>query len=517
MQGNRERDNSAPGKAAASARGPAAGDADPRGAVDTAFVAASEMEDGSSAFARVGLLAGPILAALAVAATHPGAGALGGLSVDASWVLGIFVFMATWWITLAVDPAITALLPFVLLAVVGLGKPAEIAAPYANDVMFLFAGGSLLALALDRGGVSKRFAAGVIAVAGSSPLMVLAAVMLATALMSAFVSNLATTATMLPFAIALAARVRAGAADEEGRRAASRFATSLFLGIAFASSIGGAMTPVGSPPNPIAIEELEKQGVQMDFLRWMSFSVPATALMLPLSIVVLGVWFFPARGVRVPRETTRPEPLGRDGWLALAVFGCALTAWVTSPLWDEQFKMVREGTVAVSAAAVLFLLPSSARRGEGILAPKDFGQVPWRVLVLFGGGLCLADAMQRTGLSASLGTIFESAGALSAIGVLAVVVAVLVFASEVASNTALSAMAVPIVAAIAPALGLEPQALVIPAVFAASWAFAMPVGTPPNALVFASGQVKARDMMRVGLVLDLVAIAVIVVMAKLLL
>jgi sodium-dependent dicarboxylate transporter 2/3/5 len=139
------------------------------------------------------------------------------------------------------------------------------------------------------------------------------------------------------------------------------------------------------------------------------------------------------------------------------------------------------------------------------------------VLVLFGGGLCLADAMQRTGLSASLGTLFESAGALPSIGVLAVVVAVLVFASEVASNTALAAMSVPIVAAIAPVLGLPPQALVIPAVFAASWAFAMPVGTPPNALVFASGQVRARDMMRAGLVLDVIAIAVIVVMAKVLL
>jgi sodium-dependent dicarboxylate transporter 2/3/5 len=152
-----------------------------------------------------------------------------------------------------------------------------------------------------------------------------------------------------------------------------------------------------------------------------------------------------------------------------------------------------------------------------VLAPRDFAQVPWRVLVLFGGGLCLADAMQRTGLSASLGAVFEAAGALPSLGVLAVIVAILVFASEVASNTALAAMAVPIVGAIAPGLGVAPEELVIPAVFAASWAFAMPVGTPPNALVFASGRVQVRDMMRAGLVLDLIAIVVIVVMAKILL
>jgi sodium-dependent dicarboxylate transporter 2/3/5 len=249
----------------------------------------------------------------------------------------------------------------------------------------------------------------------------------------------------------------------------------------------------------------------------MYFSVPTTAVMLPLAVVVLGTWLFPAHGIRVPKQPPDAELLGRDGWFALAVFGLALTAWVTNPLWQDGFKAVKEGTIAVAAAAMLFLLPSRVRPGEGVLAPRDFAQVPWRVLVLFGGGLCLADAMQRTGLSASLGTLFESAGALPSIGVLAVVVAVLVFASEVASNTALAAMSVPIVAAIAPVLGLPPQALVIPAVFAASWAFAMPVGTPPNALVFASGQVRARDMMRAGLVLDVIAIAVIVVMAKVLL
>lgn len=489
-----------------------AGDGAGDGAVD-------EMEDGSKRVARIGLFVGPALAAILVLATHPSIGALGDWSADAAFVLGLLVWMATWWVTLAVDPAITGLLPFVVLASIGIGKPTEIAAPYANDVMFLFGGGALLALALDRGGISRRFAEGLIAVAGTRPIAVLAAVMLATTLLSAFVSNLATAATMLPLALALGARARECTrnGDPGAIAGASRFSTSLLLGVAFGASIGGALTPIGSPPNPIAIEWLAKNGVEMDFIRWLRFSVPATAVMLPLAVLILGVWLFPARGVEVPRASSRVSPMTRDGWMALAVFLCAVLAWVTREYWKKLAPGVSDGTIAIASATALFLAPSVLRRGEGVLAPRDFAQVPWRVLVLFGGGLCLADAMQRTGLSASLGTIFQSAGALPSLGVLLVVVAVLVFASEVASNTALAAMAVPIVGAIAPGLGVAPEQLVIPAVFAASWAFAMPVGTPPNALVFASGRVHVREMMRAGLVLDVVAIIVIVLAAKCLL
>ena len=482
--------------------------------------AIDELEDGSQTIAKVGRALGPTLAIAAVLATHPAVGAFGAFSADASWVLGLLVWMATWWVTLAVDPAVTGLLPFVALAALGVGKPAEIAAPYANDVMFLFGGGALLALALDRGGISRRFAEGLIAIAGTRPIAVLAAVMLATALLSAFVSNLATAATMLPLAIALGTQARDAANSAHGKQSsagAARWSVSLLLGIAFASSIGGALTPIGSPPNPIAIEWLSKNGVEMDFFRWLRFSVPTTLVMLPLAIVVLGVWLFPAKGVTVPRRAGELPPLERDGWIALVVFLAAVTAWVTREFWKSSAPNVSDGTIAIAAAGLLFLAPSKARSGQGVLAPRDFAQVPWRVLVLFGGGLCLADAMQRTGLSASLGAVFEAAGALPSLGVLAVIVAILVFASEVASNTALAAMAVPIGGAIAPGLGVAPEQLVSPAVFAASWAFAMPVGTPPNALVFASGRVQVRDMMRAGLVLDLVAIVVIVVMAKLVL
>jgi sodium-dependent dicarboxylate transporter 2/3/5 len=471
-----------------------------------------ELEKGSPRMARIGLVLGPLLAGAALFA-----GPSLGLTGDATWVLGLLALMATWWVTLAVDPAITGLLAMVVLALLGIGKPGELTAPYANDVMFVFGGGALLAYGLERTGVSVRFAQALVRFAGTSPLRVLAAVMCGSALLSAFVSNLATTATMLPLAIALGQRARATGSD--GGPARARFATSLLLGVAFASSIGGALTIIGSPPNPIAVEWLRDNGVEMDFQRWLRFSVPTTAVFLPIAIAVLGLLIFPARGVEVPRATdpSRDAPIDRDGWATLAVFALAVTAWVTLPWYAQALPSVRDGTIAVVAALLLFLIPSVRRPGRALLDGSAFSKVPWRVLLLFGGGLCLADAMQRTGLSASIGEFIRSAGSFPSIAFLILLVTVLLFASEVASNTALTAMAVPIVGPIAIGLGLPPESLVIPAVFAASWAFALPVGTPPNALVFASGRVSTQDMMRAGIVLDILAIVVIVAMARLLL
>ena len=471
-----------------------------------------ELEKGSPLVERIGLFAGPLLAAAAWIA-----GPSVGLEGDKLPVLALLVLMATWWVTLAVEPAVTGLLPFVVLSVLGLGKPAEIVGPYANDVIFLFAGGALLAYSLERNGVSARFAGALIGLAGSRPLALLSAVMVASALLSAFVSNLATAATMLPLAIALGRSAHAAAPDEHARTLANRFTTSLLLGVAFASSIGGALTIIGSPPNPIAVEWLGKNGVEMDFVRWLRFSVPTTAVFLPIAILVLGVWLFPARGLMVPPTERSAAPLRRDAWVTIAVFAVAVLLWVSREGYKARFPGVTDGLIAVFAAGMLFLLPSGERRGRGVLGGSAFSQVPWRVLVLFGGGLSLAEAMQRTGLSSALGELIQAAGTLPSIGLLAVLVTVLVFASEVASNTALAAMAVPIVGAIAPALGAAPEQLVIPAVFAASWAFAMPVGTPPNALVFASRRLRSQDMMRAGIVLDLAAIIVIVTMASILL
>ena len=475
--------------------------------------------DGSTAgmAARIGRPAGPVLAILAVIATHPAMFGWGALSADASLTLGLLALMAVWWVTLAVEPAVTGLVPFVALALLGIGTPAQISAPYANDVIFLFAGGTLIGLALERAGVSARFASVMVRIAGSSPLRVLSALVLATALLSAFVSNLATAATMLPLAMALGTRVVLDARGDAQQAAANRFLTSLLLGVAFASSAGGTLTIIGTAPNAIAVEWLRNNAEPVDFLGWLTFSVPTLAVFLPLLILVLGVWLFPAKEISIPRVEHGAKPLGRDGWVVLAVFFVAVTAWVTRPLYTAHVPVVTDGSIAVAASIALFLAPSTNGAGVRLLGPGAFAKIPWRVLLLFGGGLCLADAMQRTGLSAALGDLFAGAGVLPSVLLLALLVAAIVFASEVASNTALAAMVVPIVGALAPGLGMDPAALVIPAAFAASLAFALPVGTPPNALVFGTGRLRAQDMMRAGAVLDVIAITVIVTMATLLL
>jgi len=472
---------------------------------------------GSSRAAAIGRILGPALAGVAVIATHPALLGGGSLAADASWTLGVLVLMAVWWVTLAVEPAVTGLLPFVLFAALGIGKPAELAAPYANDVIFLFAGGALIGLALERTGVSARFAAALVGLAGNSPLRVLTALVVATASLSAFVSNLATAATMLPLAMALGTRTAASAQSAAERKAAGRFFTSLLLGVAFAASVGGTLTIIGTAPNAIAVEWLRSNGEPLDFIDWLRFSVPTVAVFLPIVIVVLGVWLFPARGLSVATIEPMATPIGRDGGVVLAVFACTVLAWVTRPLYAQAFPSVTDGTIAVAAAVLLFLWRSAGHPTRRILPPEAFTQVPWRVLVLFGGGLCLADTMQRSGLSSALGDLIASAGVLPALALLAILVAAIVFASEVASNTTLTAMVVPIVGALAPGLGVEAATLVIPAAFAASWAFALPVGTPPNALVYGTGKLRVQDMMRAGIVLDLLSIAVIVGMASLLL
>ena len=476
-----------------------------------------QVDEGSTAAAGVGLVVGPLLALVAVLVTHPATLGAGDLSAQASWTLGVLALMAVWWVTLAVEPAVTGLLPFVAFAILGIGTPAQIAAPYANDVIFLFAGGALVGLALERWGVSARFASAMVAIAGSSPLRVLAALVLATAMLSAFVSNLATAATMLPLAMALGARATAQARSDSERAAASRFLTSLLLGVAFAASVGGVLTIIGTPPNAIAVEWLRNNAEPVDFLEWMKFSVPTVAVFLPIMIFVLGVWLFPAKEIAIAQAEGAAKPLGRDGHAVLAVFFVAVIAWITRPLYAAYFPVITDGSIAVAAAIVLFLWPSSDRSGTRLLRPDAFSNVPWRVLLLFGGGLCLADGMQRTGLSAALGDMIAGAGVLPTALLLATLVTAVVFASEVASNTTLSAMVVPIVGALAPGLGLDPQTLVIPAAVAASLAFALPVGTPPNALVYGTGKVRAQDMMRAGIVLDGIAIVVIVTMAALLL
>ncbi len=486
--------------------------------------ASTESEAGSGRAARIGRFAGPAAAAALVAATHPAWGAAGGLNADAAWTLGLLAWMAIWWMTHAAELAVTSLLPVVLLPAVGVMPFRDVAGNYADQVIFLFAGGTTLAWALDRHGISERFVGTLLRTAGRSPSTVVAALFVAAACVSAFVSNMAVTAMMLPLAVGVAAKAvpAPGASVDAAARGRRNLTVAALLAIAYGSSVGGGATLVGSPPNPIAAENLAKAGQPIDFLGWMKVGVPMAVAMTMAAIPILW-WMLPCGGVVLGGAARTDGASARPAWtpaaiLTLAVFALTVAAWTTGKHWPDWMRPrdLPDGGIAIAAALVLMLLPALDGTNARVVPWRAARELPWGVFILFGGGLALADAMQETGLSVAIGRHFEGLGSVAPVVALGVVAASLVFASEVGSNTALTATAVPILVAAAPATGLPLKQLVLAATFGASYAFMLPVGTPPNALVYATGRVPHGTMMRVGFVLNLAAIVVVTAVAWLL-
>ena len=472
---------------------------------------------GLERLARAALFAGPSIGLALVLLTHPSAGARGGLGAEAAFALGLLAWMAIWWMAEAAPLAVTSLLPVVVLPLAGVGSFRDSAMHYADGIIFLFAGAGVIAAALERHGVTRRFAGSLLRLAGPSPVRNLAAMFAATAAASAFMSNAAVTAMMLPIALGLAATAKPTVPGEAGDRARRNFGMAVLLSAAYASTVGGAATLIGSPPNAIAAKWLADAGHAVDFAGWARFGVPLSCLVGVAALVVL-VRLHPMRGLRCEHARDQLLPLGSGAWIAIVVFACTVLAWVSGPAWPAGLRAgLNDGMVAVVAAIALCAIPSSRAGWQPVVPWSDVERLPWGVYILFGGGLSLADAMQRTGLSTAIGRSFEGLGALPALAALALLVAALVFTSEIASNTALTATAVPIVGALAPSLGVPVERLVIATALGASYAFMLPVGTPPNAMVYATGLVPQRAMMRAGLALNLLSIVLVTLVAHLML
>lgn len=473
----------------------------------------------------VALVAGPALGALGWIWWHPSAGG-SDLSPAGAAVVGMLIWMSIWWATQAVNLAITGLLPIVVFPLAGVAPTEQVLPPYANDVIFLFAGGCVIAFAIERHGLGERFTSMVLSRVGHAPGRVIAGFMVTTALVSAWVSNTAATAMMLPLAMAAIAWFAAAqpAEGENGptvdRRPMRQFQQAVLLAVAYGASIGGAMTLLGSPPNPIAAEWIRESGGSMTFAKWASFGVPLGLSMIAASLIAFRI-LFPCTGLRAPARDAAAfaerAPMTRAAWISLAVFACAAVAWVASPLLAPWTGVrLRDGQIAVAAAVVLLAVPAGRGTAATVVPWSDIGRLPLGVFLLFGGGLALADAMQRTGVSDAIAASLTGLGTLSPPLLILIVVLVLVFASEIASNTALTATAVPIVGAMAAGLGVPAERLVIAAALGASYAFMLPVGTPPNAIVYATGCVPVRSMLRAGLVLNIIAAAMVTVVCLLL-
>lgn len=455
---------------------------------------------------RAAVVAGPAIAAAMLLS-----GAPEGLEFAGWAAISLLVWMAIWWMTEAVPPAVTALLPLLVLPLVGAATPVAAAAPYADPVIFLFIAGFMLAAAVEKWGLHSRIAFNIALRAGASPRRLLG-FLVATAALSMWISNTATALMMMPIALGVA---RALPPRVEG---AIPFAGLLALAVCYGASIGGIGTPVGSPTNLVAMGFLERNGMALSFPQWMAMAVPVMLAMLAAVAVLLAL--------RAPRASGAGSAGGRhiieDALAALGprsrpetrvglVFGLVALGWMARPLLVDLpgLAALTDLGVALIGVFALFLVPSGRRRGEALIDWGTAERIPWGIALLFGGGLSLAAAMQANGVTGWMADQLAWVGALGPFMILLVIVALVIFLTEVASNTAVLTALLPVVAALAVATGQPPLQLAVGAALAASMAFMLPIATPPNAIAYASGQIPITQMMRVGLWLNLIGIIVI--------
>ena len=482
--------------------------------------------DAGGLAARIGLLAGPLVA-VAVYLALGWAGAE--LSGAARACAAVGSLMALWWMTEAIPLEATALLPLVLFPLLGATPDLESAAvPYADESIFLYLGGFLLALAVEKQGLHRRLALATLAAVGTQPVMLVGGFMLSTALISMWISNTATTLMMLPIGVSVVHLLteKLGTADDSRLSGdAARLATSLLLGIAYAASIGGLGTLIGTPPNTLFKGFMEDQGIVIGFGRWMLFALPICAVFLFLSWLVITKLLFPVRIGRIAggRELIRAELLAlgrmsRGEWIVLCVFGATALLWVSrEPLsgwpWLVQrvpaVERVSDAMIGMGAALCLFVLPVRWRDRDFALDWRTASRMPYGVLLLFGGGLSLAKTMSQTQLDLWIGRQVEGLAGLPLPALVITVVMGVVLFSELASNLATAAALLPVLFAVTRQLSLDPLTLCIPAILAASCGFMLPVATPPNTIVFATGHISMRQMMRAGIWLDLIGVVLI--------
>lgn len=468
-----------------------------------------------SSVARAGMVLGPLVFA-AMAAAPPAAG----LSSSAWYTLALLALMAIWWMTEAIPIAAAALLPIVVLPLIGAASLAVAAAPYADPVIFLFIGGFILALAIERVGLHRRLALRVAATVGTSPARLVFAFVAGSALLSMWISNTATALMLTPTALGLV-----DAMAPQATAARRKLSCALVLAVAYGASIGGIGTPVGSPTNLVAMAYLERNGIPIAFATWVLVATPVV-----ISMAVVTAWLLcrQVTGVEADAMAARAAlqraladlgPIRRDERRVLAVFAFTAAAWIARPVLVkfEPLAALSDTTIALVAALALLAMPSAdpARQGQRLISWHEAERLPWGVVLLFGGGLSIAAALQANGVTEWLADVLDNFG-LVPLTALLLLTATVVLATEVASNTATLTAFLPLVGALSSAAGLPQQHLAFAASIAASMAFMLPIATPPNAIAYASGQVTMTAMVRAGVLLNAAAIAIVVATASIL-
>ena len=432
-----------------------------------------------------------------------------GMPLPAWQTSAVVVLMATWWMTQALPLTATALVPFLAFPMFGIMDANDTAAAYYSPILFLVLGGAIIALAIERTGLHRRLALSIVTRGGKTPAAMLLAFMTATAILSFIVSNTATTLIMIPIAVAVlhAAKVEPGATDG--------FAGALAMGIAFAASIGGLGTLVGSPTNAIAVGIIERStGLRIDFLTWALYGLPLVAVAIPLCWLIL----LKVQGVQ---PTDFDPAAAREGIGEVAAWSTAerrlvpliaavVAAWIALPFVTPLLPddSLTDGSIAIAGALLLFVIPDGT--GRGIINWDEANRAPWGVIMMFGGGLALAAGIGASGLAQWLGVALEPLRAVHPLVVALVLVAIVVLVTEFASNVATASGVIPVVAGIIAATGIDPILLALPAAMAASWGFMLPSGTGPNAIAWATGHIALPRMLKAGLLLDIAGVPLMV-------
>ena len=469
-----------------------------------------DMPPGYGLRQRIGWVVGPTALLLTLLLPPPD-----GLSVDGWHTAGVGLFMAAFWIAEPIPIFATALLPLVLFPALGLSDIRESAAPFANPIIFLFLGGFVIALGMQRWHLHRRVAIGLIGMLGTRPASIIAGFLLASALVSMWVSNTATSLMMLPIALSV---VHLFPGTPSRTRELRDFGTALLLAVAYGATTGGMATLIGTPPNALLSGYMgDIYGITIGFGQWMLLGVPVVIVTLPIVYLVLTRIMFSLDADELPSVADmiarEKKDLGRlsPGELAVgAVFVLTASCWILRPVIARVVPLVSDTSIAIAGALALFMIPVNLRRGEFVMTWDAMKEVPWGVLLLFGGGLSLAGNIDRHGLSIYLGGLMGGLGGLPTVVILCAVAFGILLLTELTSNTATGATFLPITGALALSLGQDPMLFMVATALAANCSYMMPVGTPPNAIVYGSGLITLPQMARAGVLLNVALVPILV-------
>jgi sodium-dependent dicarboxylate transporter 2/3/5 len=423
---------------------------------------------------------------------------------------GLACWMAVWWLGESIPIYATALLPLAVLPLGGARTMKETALGYAHPLIFLFMGGFILALALERWQLHKRFALMVLRIIGTSPMKIVGGFMFVCATMSMWITNTATTLVMLPIALSIIGIYEKQFPDKKN------LALCLLLGIAYSSSIGGIGTIVGTVPNIFTASFLDSElGIQIGFLQWMKIGVPIVILFVPLTWFMLTHFIYPLDQQSIDESVldTTPVPWNAGSKLTLMVFFLTAVCWMFRPLLikTEALQHLTDSGIAITAALLLFIIPSNIKEKEFLIDWETAVRLPWGIIILLGGGISLATAISSNGVSELLASYLSGMQGVHPLLMSLAVVSFIIFLTELTSNTATTTALIPMFAAMAVGLGIAPITIIIPATIAASCAFMLPVATPPNAIVFGSGLLSIPQMAKAGIWLNLIGIFVVTI------